>query len=91
MGFCILLKDITTCSWGSRGFKPGTFRLLDDPLSHLKIHVTLIKSSGSKVNLQSLELFSDKVESGVGPALAQVVHWMRFMDPFSKCSTQPLM
>ena len=33
LGFSILIKDSSTCSWGSCGVEPATFPWLDDPLS----------------------------------------------------------
>ena len=35
LGCSILLKDTLTCSWGSQGMEPATYRLLDSLLYHL--------------------------------------------------------
>ena len=34
LGFSTLFKDTLTCSWGSQGMEPATYRLLDSLLYH---------------------------------------------------------
>ena len=39
LGFGILLKDTLPSSWGSQGFEPETFWLLDDPSTYLPTYI----------------------------------------------------
>ena len=85
LGFSILLKDTSTCSWGEPGFEPVTFRLLYDPLDLLSYSclffgfcLFIFFTSELTVVLDSILLFFNLIinqnEQCIAPGMITIHH-----------------